>query len=121
MHAGIVVLFACLACASATGAQQTNNPESNVFVGYLFRQPAKINFGLYTHICHAFITADENGILRTNQAIPSRELTTQAHGAGVQVLVSLGGWGWDKQFAAIVSNPEAEDRYAKAVLELVDA
>jgi chitinase len=36
------------------------------------------------------------------------------------VLVSLGGWGWDKQFASIVSKPEAEERYAKAVIELVD-
>ena len=38
----------------------------------------------------------------------------------VKVLVSLGGWGWDKQFASIVSKPEAEDRYAKSVMAIVD-
>ena len=30
------------------------------------------------------------------------------------MLLSLGGWGWDKQFASIVSKPEAEDRYVKS-------
>jgi 2-C-methyl-D-erythritol 2,4-cyclodiphosphate synthase len=42
------------------------------------------------------------------------------HLAKVQVLISLGGWGWDKQFAAMVSKPEAEDRYVKAVMTIVD-
>src|SRR5262249_5831311 len=48
------------------------------------------------------------------------ELTGEAHKAGVRVLVSLGGWGWDRQFASIVAQPEAEDRYAKSVMEIVD-
>ena len=52
--------------------------------------------------------------------VPSRELTGEAHKAGVKVLLSLGGWGWDKQFASIVSKPEAEDRYVKGVMEIVD-
>ena len=34
--------------------------------------------------------------------------------------LSLGGWGWDEEFAAIVADPEAEDRYVEAVLKLVD-
>lgn len=94
--------------------------ETNkVFVGYVFRQPAKINFSLYTHLCHAFITADEAGNVHTNKSVPSRELTAAAHDAGVKVLISLGGWGWDKQFAAIVRNAEAEDRYVKSVMEIV--
>jgi chitinase len=38
----------------------------------------------------------------------------------VKVLLSLGGWGWDKQFAAIVSQMEAEDRYVSPVLTIVD-
>ena len=51
---------------------------------------------------------------------PEPELTGEAHEAGVKVLLSLGGWGWDKQFASIVSKPEAEDRYVEAVMEIVD-
>jgi chitinase len=91
-----------------------------VFVGYVYRQPAKINFGLYTHLCHAFVVADEDGTIRPSRSCPSKQLVADAHQAGVKVLLSLGGWGWDKQFAAITSKPEAEDRYVKAVLAIVD-
>src|ERR1700678_2210029 len=88
------------------------NPKDKVFVGYLFGQPRDIHFPLYTHICHAFLVADGEGKVQPGRNVPSRELTSKAHQAGVKVLVSLGGWGWDKQFASIVSKPEAEDRYA---------
>ena len=70
-------------------------PENKVFVGYLFGQPRDINFRLYTHICHAFLVADGEGQVRTGRNVPSRELTAKAHQAGVKVIVSLGGWGWD--------------------------
>ena len=93
---------------------------SKVFVGYLFGPPRNLNFKLYTHLCHAFLVADGDGRIRESRNVPNRELTADAHKAGVKVLVSLGGWGWDKQFASIVSKPEAEDRYFSAVMEVVD-
>src|SRR5262249_5037556 len=80
----------------------------------------KINFGLYTHLCHAFIVADGDGKIRTNKSCPSAQLVADAHRANVKILLSLGGWGWDKQFAAIVNKPEGEDRYVRSVMELVD-
>lgn len=113
------LVLCLLACGLTTWAQETNKSDK-VFVGYVYRPPAKINFKLYTHLCHAFVTTDEYGVVRTNRNVPSRELTAQAHETGVKVLLSLGGWGWDKQFAAMVSKPETEDRYVTAVLEMVD-
>jgi chitinase len=115
-----IAIYFFLLCGLTAFSQETNKVDK-VFVGYVFRSPSNINFKLYTHLAHAFITADENGIVRTNRNVPSRELISQAHQAGVKVVLSLGGWGWDKQFAAIVSKPEAEDRYATSVLEMVDA
>jgi chitinase len=94
--------------------------KDRVFVGYLYGPAPKLNYTLYTHLCHAFLVADEDGTPRSSRNVPSRTLTTEAHRAGVKVLLSLGGWGWDRQFAAIVSRPESEDRYVKAVLDLVD-
>ena len=91
-----------------------------MFVGYVYRQPKKINFNLYTHLCHAFLVADEDGMIRPSQGCPSRQLVADAHKAKVKVLISLGGWGWDKQFTAIVSKAEAEDRYVKSVMAIVD-
>ncbi len=96
------------------------NANDKVFVGYLYGQTRNIDFRLYTHLCHAFLTADAEGRVQKSGSVPSRPLTDEAHKAGVKVLLSLGGWGWDKQFASIVSKPEWEDRYARSVMEMVD-
>ncbi len=94
-----------------------------VFIGYVYSMPERLDYGLYTHLCHAFVVADGEGVILEGRggSAPSRALTTAAHAKGVRVLLSLGGWGWDKQFAAIVSKPESEDRYVAAVLKMVDA
>jgi chitinase len=112
--------FAETALAETLLTQTRDEDSSRVFVGYVYRRPRKIDFGLYTHLCHAFVVADENGKIRQNPSCPSHELVADAHQNGVRVLISLGGWGWDKQFAAIVSKPEAEKRYVTAVMAIVD-
>ncbi len=93
--------------------------KDKVFVGYLYGHPRHVNFRLYTHLCHAFLVADEQGNVKKDRSVPNPDLVKQAHAAGVKVLISLGGWGWDKQFATIVSHPEAEDRYVNAVISAV--
>jgi chitinase len=117
------VLLLAIAVGFGTPRQSWSAPpeknKDKVFVGYLFGQPRDIHFALYTHICHAFLVADGEGKVQAGRSVPSRDLTTKAHLAGVKVLVSLGGWGWDKQFASIVSKPEAEDRYVRSVLAIV--
>ena len=117
-----VVAAACCCWRGQSSAQAAPGDTSGdkVFVGYLFGPTSNVDFRLYTHICHAFLVADGDGNIQRSRNVPSRELTGEAHKAGVKVLVSLGGWGWDKQFASIVSKPEAEDRYVKAVMEIVD-
>jgi chitinase len=109
-----------LASSGLLGAAPAAKSTDKVFVGYLFGPPKNINFRLYTHLCHAFLVADGEGNLEKRKTVPSRELTGDAHTAGVKVLLSLGGWGWDRQFASIVSRPDSEERYLKAVLEIVD-
>jgi len=94
--------------------------RDKVLLGYVFGTPAKINYDLYTHLCHAFIVAKKDGKLIPQDNVPSRQLTTEAHQAGVKVLLSLGGWGWDANFAAMSLDPTAEDRYVDAVVRLVD-
>lgn len=113
----LALLLVPVADLAAPPSQE--NP-AKVFVGYVYRVPEKINFKLYTHLCHAFVVADEAGKIRQNRSCPSRELVTNAHQSKVQVLLSLGGWGWDKQFAEIMKSPEAENRYVNSVMEIVD-
>jgi len=116
----LAVALVILSARPSAGVPPEPKAGDNVFVGYLFGSPRAIHFGLYTHLCHAFVVADGEGNVEKSRAVPSPELTGQAHEAGVKVLVSLGGWGWDKQFASIVAKPEAEDRYVKAVIEIVE-
>ena len=115
----LIALCICITAYPQEKSASKTNSEP-VFIGYLYRSPTNINFKLYTHLCHAFITANEDGVIRTNRNVPGPELIRQAHAAGVKVLLSLGGWGWDKQFAAIMKNKEAEEHYALAVLQIVD-
>jgi chitinase len=115
-----VALLLGLALPASSTGQTTVEDSGKVFVGYLYGRPRGLDLRLYTHLCHAFVTADESGRIRPGRGVPDPDLVRQAHEAGVKVLVSLGGWGWDEQFAAIASDPEAEDRYVQAVLTLVD-
>jgi chitinase len=116
----LVALSVALWSIGPATAGPDEKATDKVFVGYLYGQPRQINYRLYTHLCHAFLVADGDGKVEKSRNVPSAELTGEAHMSGVKVLLSLGGWGWDKQFAAIVSKPEAEERYVKSVLEIVD-
>jgi chitinase len=99
---------------------ETPKPAAKVFVGYLYGRPENIDFSLYTHICHAFVTAGPDGKLNPGRNVPDPDFVKAAHKHNVKVLLSLGGWGWDEQFAAIAQDPAAENRYLKAVVEMLD-
>lgn len=115
--AGILAGLAMIGTSSATAEEKA---KDKVFVGYVFGQSRNLNFRLYTHLCQAFLVADGEGRVRRGRNIPDRGLTGEAHKAGVKVLLSLGGWGWDEQFASIVAKPEAEDRYVTSVMEIIE-
>jgi len=113
-------MLTVLSASSRSFAAPEEREKEKVFVGYLFGPTREINFRLYTHLCHAFLVSDGDGNVQPRRNVPSRELTGNAHKAGVKVILSLGGWGWDRQFASIVARPEAEDRYVKSVMAIVD-
>jgi chitinase len=99
-------------------AAPPEKPEP-VVVGYVFGSYRDLNYRLCTHLCHAFLVADGEGVIRNGRNVPSRGLTSAAHASGSRVLLSLGGWGWDAQFAALVASQQAEDRYVSGVLSIV--
>lgn len=109
-----------LVASAAAESDRERVDDDKVFVGYLHGAADEIDFRLYTHLCHAFVVADAEGRIKPNHDVPDRDLAQRAHKNGVQVLLSLGGWGYDAQFAQMVLNPAAEDRYVSAVLKLID-
>jgi chitinase len=109
-----------LLCSGLASAEPSEGTSEKVFLGYVAGMPEDINYHMYTHLCHAFVVAEKDGTLIPRDNVPNHELTREAHKAGVKVLISLGGWGWDENFAAMSLDPPAEDRYVKAVMAVVD-
>jgi chitinase len=120
MTAALVFLLLSAPSLVTSQLARADDPPPKVFVGYLYGQPRNIDYRLYTHLCHAFLTAGPDGTLNTDDdRVPNPAFVDEAHKAGVEVLISLGGWGWDDQFAAIVKDPQAEERYVTAVMAVL--
>ena len=81
--------------------------------------PATIDYPAFTHICHAFATADTSGTLKTSGNLPSRDLTRRAHQAGVKVLLSVGGADSGAYLGPIACDPERSARFIRAIAELM--
>ncbi|WP_435015616.1 glycoside hydrolase family 18 protein [Tundrisphaera sp. TA3] len=113
-----LVALALALCVPAAG--RAEEPAEKVFVGYLFGPPRDVDYKLYTHLCHAFLTADADGTIRLPRGADGAELTAKAHAEKVAVLLSLGGWGWDDQFRRIAADPAIEARYVDRVMEVID-
>ena len=123
MQLSIFVTVFCmyfLPCSRHAIAEPSGRAAQKVFVGYVTGMPEQINYRLYTHLCHAFVVAEKDGTLLPRAKVPSHQLAQNAHAAGVKVLISLGGWGWDSNFAEMSLDRPAEDRYVKGVMALVD-
>lgn len=82
-------------------------------------EPPQINYGQFTHICHAFIMADTSGSLKMEGNMPSRDLTSRAHAAGVKVLLSLGGMDSGVYFGPMMRDPDAGERFIQAVARVM--
>lgn len=80
--------------------------------------PAKINYGLFTHLVHAFATV-EKGKLSTSGNLPSRQLTERAHAAHVRVLLGLGGAGSRAAFDELVKDASATETLIRSVVAMV--
>jgi chitinase len=74
-----------------------------------------------THINYAFLLPNADGSLKeiANPWI-LEDIVRRAHEKDVQVLISIGGWGTDKEFEALAASPETRQRFVEAVVEFVE-
>lgn len=81
--------------AGATQKNEATRKQPPVVLGYYpdwkGLEPERLDFTLYTHICHAFAYFDKEGALRFPDAARTRKLINAAHAKGVAVLLSVGG------------------------------
>jgi len=83
--------------------------------------PALISYDKLTHINYAFLIPNSDGtfapILNTYMV---GELVRMAHENQVKVLVSVGGWGWDRQFEATATDPGLRTAFVQNLVKVVE-
>lgn len=77
----------------------------------------KIKYAQFTHLIHAFATV-KKGEIHTEGNLPSPELTSAAHAAGVKVLLGLGGADSGPDFTALTKDPAAQAAFIKNIVKL---
>lgn len=76
--------------------------------------PETIPYDRLTHINYAFLIPNADGSLATfPNGWKLKNIVAQAHQAGVQVLISVGGWGWDEQFETLAADPAGRAHFVQ--------
>jgi GH18 family chitinase len=80
-----------------------------------------IPFDQVTHINYAFLIPNADGTFAT---LPNgwklEKIVTEAHKHDVQVLISVGGWGWDDEFETMAANPATRAVFVQELNKIVD-
>lgn len=106
---------------SPTAAQP--QPEPFKVIAYVTAAviPELIPYDQLTHINYSFLIPEADG--RFTPLINSWKLNnivSAAHEADVQVLISVGGWGWDAQFETIAADPALRAEFVRNLTTFVD-
>jgi GH18 family chitinase len=68
--------------------------------------PEVIPYERLTHINYAFLIPNDDGTFAPfRNGWKLKQIVSQAHEAGVEVLFSVGVWGWDEQFETMGADP----------------
>ena len=110
-----LLAFLLASCAPSaipmtTPVQSTATPEPESFriIAYVTEGiiESLIPYDKLTHINYSFLTPKSDGTFNVifNKS-KLKTIVTNAHNNGVKVLISVGGWGWDKQFETVAVDP----------------
>ena len=83
--------------------------------------PETIPYDRLTHINYAFLIPNEDG---TFAPFPNgwklKKISEDAHDAGVVVMISVGGWGWEKEFEVMAADPITRKVFVENLVAFVD-
>ena len=137
VHAVLAVLIGSLLVACAEVQQVANLPATAVpsatetpMVEPSFRVIAYVTAGIVpevipydrlTHINYAFLIPNKDGSFAPlSNTWKLEKIVLEAHQAGVKVLISVGGWGWEEQFEALAADPAARAVFVQNLSAFVD-
>jgi len=80
-----------------------------------------IPYDQLTHINYAFLTPKEDGTFNPfSNGSKLGQIVAHGHATNVKVMISVGGWGWDKQFETMAANPESRSAFVQNLKSFVD-
>src|SRR6266498_3453695 len=80
-----------------------------------------IPYDKLTHINYAFLTPKDDGTFNPiNNGWKLKQIVAVGRTKNVKVLISVGGWGWDKQFETMAASPESRSTFVKNLKAFVD-
>jgi GH18 family chitinase len=83
--------------------------------------PELIPYDRLTHIIYAFLVPNADGTFAPlANTWKIKEIVTRGREANVQVLIAVGGWGWDEQFETMAANPEYRATFIQNLSQFVD-
>jgi chitinase len=99
----------------------TKDPNRFRVVAYATEQtvPSQVPYDKLTHINFAFLLPNEDGTFRD---LPAPRMLEQliglAHQEGVKVLLSVGGWGLDRQFESLAASSVRRETFVQGLLRI---
>lgn len=80
-----------------------------------------IPYDKLTHINYAFLTPKDDGTFNPiNNDWKLKLIVQNGHAHNVKVLISVGGWGWDKQFETVAASLELSSAFVQNLKAFVD-
>lgn len=80
-----------------------------------------IPYDKLTHINYAFLTPQADGTFNPiNNGWKLKQIVATGRTKNVKVLISVGGWGWDKQFEMLAASPESRSAFVRNLKAFVD-
>ena len=107
----------------APTVQPTAEPAPFRVVAYVTTNiiPGTIPYERLTHINYSFLLPNDDGTFaKLVNGWKLKEIVTDAHAADVQVLISVGGWGWEKEFEAMAADPVTRTAFVTNLKAIVD-
>jgi GH18 family chitinase len=83
--------------------------------------PEVIPFEKLTQINYSFLIPNNDGTFQPlTNGWKLKRIVDLGHATGVDVFISVGGWGWDDQFEAMAANPDNRSSFVKNLMTIVN-
>ncbi|MFK7804042.1 MAG: glycosyl hydrolase family 18 protein [Anaerolineae bacterium] len=103
--------------------EPTMTPDEFRVVAYVTTNivPSTIPYERLTHINYSFLLPNADGTFKKLvNGWKLKQIVEEAHAADVEVLISVGGWGWEKEFEAMAADDVTRTAFVANLKAIVD-